>query len=78
LALDAKGGERVDSGGVLFEREYHFSLCATFMHHVYIPTLAFYDMCAYEILELYVDYLVAFISCHLICNGTVQIIRAQV
>jgi hypothetical protein len=60
-----KGGERVDSGGV-FERGFRFSLCAIFMHHVYIPALTFCDMCAYEILELYVDYLVAIISCHLI------------
>jgi hypothetical protein len=64
LALDAKGGERVDLGGVLREG-FVFSLCATFMHHVYIPALVFCDMCPYEILESYVDYLVLLISCHL-------------
>jgi hypothetical protein len=60
LALDAKGGERVDSEGVLREG-FIFSLCATFMHHVYFPALAFCDMCDYELLESYVDYLVAII-----------------
>jgi hypothetical protein len=31
------------------------------MHHVYFPTLASYDICACEILESYVNYLVAII-----------------
>jgi hypothetical protein len=58
-----KGGERVDSGGVLREG-FIFFVCyihATFMHHVYIPALAFCDMCACEILESYVDHLFAII-----------------
>jgi hypothetical protein len=49
LTLDTKGGERVDLGGVV--REVLVSLCATFMHYVYIPALAFCVMCACEILE---------------------------
>jgi hypothetical protein len=40
LVFDAKGGERVDSGGVLIEGFVLF-LCATFMHHVYFPALHF-------------------------------------
>jgi hypothetical protein len=39
---------------------------ATFMHHVYIPALAFCDMCACEILESYADYLVTIIY-HVTC-----------
>jgi hypothetical protein len=34
---------------------------ATFMHHVYILALAFCDMCACEVLESYVVYLVTII-----------------
>jgi hypothetical protein len=63
LALDAKGGDRVDLGGALRDG-FVFFVCyihATFMHHVYFPALAFCDMCAYEIFELCVDYLVAII-----------------
>jgi hypothetical protein len=44
LAFDAKGGERVDSGGVLIEG-FVFSLCATFMHHVYLLALLFVTVC---------------------------------
>jgi hypothetical protein len=36
------------------------------MHHGYIPTLAFCDMCAWEILESYMDYLVTIIY-HVTC-----------
>jgi hypothetical protein len=43
-------GEReyVDLGGAA--RFLVFSVCATFMHHVYFLALALYDMCAFEIL----------------------------
>jgi hypothetical protein len=54
-------GERVDSEGVLLESFVFLFVCyfhATFMHHVYIPALALCDMCAYEVLESYVDHLV--------------------
>jgi hypothetical protein len=43
LAFNAKEGERVDSGGVLIEG-FCFSLCATFMHHVYFLALHFVTM----------------------------------
>jgi hypothetical protein len=33
------------------ERGFLGSLCATFMHHIYIPALALCAMCACEILE---------------------------
>jgi hypothetical protein len=66
-------GERVDSGGVLRE-SFIFFVCyihaSCLYSHVYIPALAFCDMCAYEVLELYVDYLVSIISCHLIGSSS--------
>jgi hypothetical protein len=42
LVFDAKEGERerVDLGGSV-DRGFRFSLCATFMHHVYFLALHF-------------------------------------
>jgi hypothetical protein len=68
LALDAKGGERVDSGGVLREG-FVFHVCyihATFCIMFIFPALASCDMCACELLESYVDYLVTIIY-HVTC-----------
>jgi hypothetical protein len=60
LAFDAKGGERVDSGGVLIEGFIFFFVC--YLHaSCLLSRLAFCDMCAYEIRESYVVYLVTFI-----------------
>jgi hypothetical protein len=60
LVLDAKGGERVDSGGVL--REGFVFLCVLHSCIMFIfSALAFCDMCACEILESCVDYLVTII-----------------
>jgi hypothetical protein len=44
-------GERVYRFRGSYERGFLGSLCATFMHHVYIPSLALCVVCACEILE---------------------------
>jgi hypothetical protein len=67
LALDAKGGESRFRGS--FERGFHFScvLLSCYFHaSCLFSRLASCDMCACEILESFVDYLVTIIY-HVTC-----------